>query len=339
MRQLRFQIKLQNPLLCTLSHINQLSCWCHGDSAPPPAAAAGLPALLSRPCGYRRRQAAAPRPPSRRRRAAAGVAAEMPPARDRVIDFGKYRGRMLGTLPSSYLNWVSRNLRAGDSLQWALLADEVLSDEVYRDRLEWESAERLLTGGATGAAAAATVSPVAELLDVSRRFGWDNDDKEGWRMVDFELLGTSRGGRIPRLAARPAGGAAAAAPTGGKRAGSGAAEDCWIHRGGRTAAPPPGGRRVARLSEGCRFTVGGEAEAAATGAEEKREERRQRLRMKREQRMLALRRDLGLDGGGAAGGGGGGEEAAVAREGKGGAAILPNSSLRGLLNKIRGREP
>ncbi|CAA7390571.1 unnamed protein product [Spirodela intermedia] len=268
-----------------------------------------------------------------------GVAAEMPPARDRVIDFGKYRGRMLGTLPSSYLNWVSRNLRAGDSLQWALLADEVLSDEVYRDRLEWESAERLLTGGATGAAAA-TVSPVAELLDVSRRFGWDNDDKEGWRMVDFELLGTSRGGRIPRLAARPAGGAAAAAPTGGKRAGSGAAEDCWIHRGGRTAAaPPPGGRRVARLSEGCRFTVGGEAEAAATGAEEKREERRQRLRMKREQRMLALRRDLGLDDGGAAGGGGGGEEAAVARKGKGGAAILPNSSLRGLLNKIRGREP
>ncbi|XP_050379842.1 mitogen-activated protein kinase kinase kinase 5-like [Argentina anserina] len=39
---------------------------------------------------------------------------------------------------------------------------------------------------------------VSELLGISDRFGWDNDDKVGWSKVNFELLGTSKGGRIPR---------------------------------------------------------------------------------------------------------------------------------------------
>ncbi|KAK9097535.1 hypothetical protein Sjap_023032 [Stephania japonica] len=68
------------------------------------------------------------------------------PARDRVIDFGRHKGSMLGTLPSKYLKWVSRNLRAREFEEWARLADEVLEDPVYRDRLEWEVAERVLMG-------------------------------------------------------------------------------------------------------------------------------------------------------------------------------------------------
>lgn len=116
------------------------------------------------------------------------------PARDRIIDFGKYKGRMLGTLPSKYLTWVSRNLRARDFLEWAKLADEVLKDPIYRDRIEWESAERILTGNS----GRLSDSPVSDLLEISESFGWDNDDKAGWGCINFELLGTSKGGRIPR---------------------------------------------------------------------------------------------------------------------------------------------
>lgn len=119
-------------------------------------------------------------------------------ARDRVIDFGKYKGRMLGSLPSGYLKWVSRNLRAGDTEEWARLADRVLADPVYRDRIEWEAAENILTGNANANAGG---SAVAELLEISERFGWDYEDKSGWSKVDFALLGTSRGARIPRAAA------------------------------------------------------------------------------------------------------------------------------------------
>ncbi|KAK9923970.1 hypothetical protein M0R45_032363 [Rubus argutus] len=62
----------------------------------------------------------------------------------------------------------------------------------YRDRIEWESAENALSGNRSNAGG------VSELLGISERFGWDNDDKVGWSRVNFELLGTSKGGRIPR---------------------------------------------------------------------------------------------------------------------------------------------
>ncbi|WOL10642.1 hypothetical protein Cni_G19401 [Canna indica] len=128
------------------------------------------------------------------------------PARDRIIDFGKHKGKMLGSLPSSYLQWVSKNLRARDFEEWARMADEVLQDPVYRDRLEWEAAERILTGDARRwGSSSASESPVADLIDVSKRFGWDNDDKEAWARIDFELLGTSKGRRIPRLRSPTAG--------------------------------------------------------------------------------------------------------------------------------------
>ncbi|KAL3349937.1 hypothetical protein AABB24_022808 [Solanum stoloniferum] len=118
------------------------------------------------------------------------------PARDRVIDFGKYKGKMLGTLPSKYLKWVTKNLRARDFEEWAQLADQVLSDPIYKDRIEWEFAQNLLNGDVSPAG---TQSAVSELLEISTRFRWDNDDKLGWSKIDFELLGTSKGGRIPRL--------------------------------------------------------------------------------------------------------------------------------------------
>ncbi|PQP99289.1 uncharacterized protein Pyn_15323 [Prunus yedoensis var. nudiflora] len=103
---------------------------------------------------------------------------------------------MLGTLPSSYLRWVSKNLRAREFEDWAKLADQVLDDAVYKDRIEWELAENVLNGNRSSALGAGGVS---ELLEMSERFGWDNNDKIGWSRVNFELLGTSRGGRIPRL--------------------------------------------------------------------------------------------------------------------------------------------
>ncbi|KAG8380275.1 hypothetical protein BUALT_Bualt07G0176400 [Buddleja alternifolia] len=123
------------------------------------------------------------------------------PARDRVIDFGKYKGKMLGSLPSSYLKWVTKNLRAGDSVEWANLADEVLSDPIYRDRIEWELAEKVLNGESSSAGhnnSSWEGGAVSELLEISERFGWDNEDKGGWSKIDFGVLGTSKGGRIPR---------------------------------------------------------------------------------------------------------------------------------------------
>ncbi|KAH0731799.1 hypothetical protein KY289_002987 [Solanum tuberosum] len=122
------------------------------------------------------------------------------PARDQVIDFGKYKGKMLGTLPSKYLKWVTKNLRARDFEEWAQLADQVLSDPIYKDRIEWEFAQNLLNGDVSPAG---TQTAVSELLEISTRFRWDNDDKLGWSKIDFELLGTSKGGRIPRLSDSP----------------------------------------------------------------------------------------------------------------------------------------
>ncbi|KAL5990353.1 hypothetical protein ACLOJK_011253 [Asimina triloba] len=119
------------------------------------------------------------------------------PATDRVIDFGKYKGRMLGTLPSKYLRWVSKNLQARDFEEWAKLADQVLEDPVYKDRLEWELAEQVLTGN--DPRASRTESAASDLLEISRRFGWDNEDKAAWSGIDFELIGTTKGRRIPRI--------------------------------------------------------------------------------------------------------------------------------------------
>ena len=75
-----------------------------------------------------------------------GVGASSRPARDRVIDFGKHKGQMLGTLPPSYLRWVVVELDYGDTLVWERLAREVLDAPVYVARVKWEHAHRFLHG-------------------------------------------------------------------------------------------------------------------------------------------------------------------------------------------------
>ncbi|TYG49465.1 hypothetical protein ES288_D10G096500v1 [Gossypium darwinii] len=87
-----------------------------------------------------------------------------------VIHFGKHNGKMLGTLPSNYL----RNYEP-----WAKLADQVLEGPVYKGRIEWEFAENVLSGNNAKGIAAKDESWVS-LLEMSERFGWDNEDKDGW---------------------------------------------------------------------------------------------------------------------------------------------------------------
>ncbi|CAN1139657.1 hypothetical protein LINPERPRIM_LOCUS23917 [Linum perenne] len=180
----------------------------------------------------------------------AALTAKAPlPARDKVIDFGKHKGKMLGAIPSSYLKWISGNLRAGDTLHWAQLADQVLQDSVYRDRIEWEFASRILDGSGLSSASWSGNDVVSQLVEISERFRWDNEDKIGWSRVDFELLGTSKGGRIPRL-------------------GSGRKEK------------NTGGGEI-RVGKGKRNNGSRRGDPVAVESEERRKERRERMRLRK----------------------------------------------------------
>jgi hypothetical protein len=60
-----------------------------------------------------------------------------------------------------------------------------------------------LSGNKASSAVVARSGAVAvKLQEISERFGWDNNDKVGWSKIDFNRLGTSYGGRIPRLVNR-----------------------------------------------------------------------------------------------------------------------------------------
>ncbi|CAL4937561.1 unnamed protein product [Urochloa decumbens] len=225
-------------------------------SPPPPKPTAvtaprlvRLPPLISHP----RRRSRLLRPMPLR---AAGRPTTPPPApssrpaRDRVIEFGKYRGQMLGTLPPSYLRWVAEELDYGDTAAWATLAREVLGDPVYADRVEWEHAHRFLRGDADydygdGGDGEGPLQEMAE------RFGWDLADEEGWGRLDLRLIGTSYGGRIPRKVAR-------------KQSTS---------RSKSSSSNSPGGATL--------FDVGADPD----GAWGKRDERRQRMQMRREEQV------------------------------------------------------
>ncbi|GLT61782.1 hypothetical protein SLA2020_344640 [Shorea laevis] len=172
------------------------------------------------------------------------------PARDTVIDFGKHRGKMLGSLPSNYLKWVSTNLRASHYLHWANLAQEVLQDPVYRDRIEWEFAQNVLQGN-NNTSFPRNQNAVSLLSEINERFSWDMEDKVGWSKVDFELLGTSKGGRIPRTGNN----------TGGRR----------------------GKAELRRERDG-----GESGEKASGGSGERRRERRERGRLKRQDKVSKI---------------------------------------------------
>ncbi|CAN6290732.1 unnamed protein product [Urochloa humidicola] len=171
------------------------------------------------------------------------------PARDRVVEFGKYRGQMLGTLPPSYLRWVAEELDYGDTAAWATLARDVLGDPVYADRVEWEHAHRFLRGDA-GYDYGDGGDGEGPLQEMAERFGWDLADEEGWGRLDLRLIGTSYGGRIPRKGARKQSESSSSSSAGGAKRGS-------------------------------LFDVGADPD----GAWGKREERRERMRMRREDQV------------------------------------------------------
>ncbi|CAM0870630.1 unnamed protein product [Alopecurus aequalis] len=170
------------------------------------------------------------------------------PARDRTIDFGKYKGQMLGTLPPSYLRWVVAELDYGDTALWARLAREVLDDPLYVDRVEWEHAHRFLRGDAQydyvyDDAEDGSDGPLQEMAE---RFGWDMSDEDGWARLDYRLIGTSYGGRIPR-------------------------------KSDRSQSRSSGGAAL--------FDAGAAAEPDGDGPRGKRDERRERMRTRREEQV------------------------------------------------------
>ncbi|KAL3689010.1 hypothetical protein R1sor_015319 [Riccia sorocarpa] len=116
-------------------------------------------------------------------------------ARDREIEFGKFKGSPLGTMSSKYLKWMAKNLRNGPQSEWAEYAEEVLEDPYYQDRLEWEKVEKLMTM----AHDVDKITGNRDVLAPAKVFGWDLENDTAWRKVNFALLGTTRGGRIPRV--------------------------------------------------------------------------------------------------------------------------------------------
>lgn len=116
-------------------------------------------------------------------------------ARDRVVDFGKNKGNMLGTLSSRYLRWMSKNLKGTMMDEWADYAQETLDDPLYTDRIEWEKVEKLLVQSHD----LAQLSNSRDALAPARMYGWDIDNEFAWSKVNFALLGTTKGGKIPRV--------------------------------------------------------------------------------------------------------------------------------------------
>jgi Putative quorum-sensing-regulated virulence factor len=124
-----------------------------------------------------------------------------PRARDKKIEIGRYKGRMLGTLPSSYLKWLAdqEDNPAYDLYNWPLFAKIVLEDPVYQDRIEYEPALRIFEGGAKGNfILREDFDFMKAYRDIGDNNGWDWDDKEGWSKVNRDFIGTSFSGRIPR---------------------------------------------------------------------------------------------------------------------------------------------
>ena len=94
-----------------------------------------------------------------------------------------------------YLKWMVKNLKGGMLEDWVEYAQEVLDDPLYRDRIEWEKVEKLLVESHD----LAKFSNNRDALAPARMYGWDLDNDAAWSKVNFSLLGTSKGGQIPRV--------------------------------------------------------------------------------------------------------------------------------------------
>lgn len=131
---------------------------------------------------------------SRSRRTCTNVFAIL--ARDVVIDFGKFKGCKMGTLPSSYLRWLVKESISSSLSVWGDHAQQVLHDPYYQDRLEWQTIEKLTVRGDMRRGGPPTGT--AGVKDSMQALGWDLSDHSAWSHVNFSLLGTTLGGRIPR---------------------------------------------------------------------------------------------------------------------------------------------
>lgn len=126
--------------------------------------------------------------------------------RDRILDFGAHKGKRLGAIPPRYLKWIVKEGKKpdfdkvevfnkdGDLVDnpldyWALAAEKVLSDPLYRDRIEWEEVW-----------GESKMEEAHLWREKEKIFGWvERDDREAWRGVDYRLLGTSFTKPIPRV--------------------------------------------------------------------------------------------------------------------------------------------
>jgi hypothetical protein len=89
---------------------------------------------------------------------------------------------------------MTKNLKGTMISEWADYAQEVLDDPLYQDRIEWEKVEKLLVHSHD----LAQLSNSRDALAPARMYGWDIDNESAWSGVNFALLGTTKGGKIPR---------------------------------------------------------------------------------------------------------------------------------------------
>lgn len=89
---------------------------------------------------------------------------------------------------------MTKNLKGTMLSEWADYAQEVLDDPLYMDRIEWEKVEKLLVHSHD----LAQLSNSRDALAPARMYGWDIDNESAWSGVNFALLGTTKGGKIPR---------------------------------------------------------------------------------------------------------------------------------------------
>lgn len=132
------------------------------------------------------------------------------------------------------------------------LARPFLDDPVYVDRVEWEHAHRFLRGDADYDYTYDDGD--GPLQEMAERFGWNLSDEEGWGRLDLRLIGTSYGRPNPKK--------------------------------GRQEANQR--RQQRRRQEGLPVDAGADPD----GARGKRDERRERMRTRREDQVRTAKMEI-----------------------------------------------